>query len=249
MDGNAYFFTAVDVARRLEYTNDTRTVIVGIGYPSTRYVYDFRRGPDLTPPTVTGVYEKLIGSDGKAFDIAFGEADEFLEFIRQDVMTHIHNKLFPQASLITGRKALFGHSYGGAFALNALYTMPTLFSTFIAASPEIWFNNNSLVREQEETFRRLESPVKPFPSLLMTWGSGRQHLKKRPDESEEAFKERESNAEDEKMRESAMALVSRLENCPSLRNVSTFEFPGEDHGSAAVTGLQWGLVKFLVEGF
>lgn len=180
-------------------------------------------------------------------DLTFGEADKFLDFIEQDVVTNVQETLFPQAPLRTGRKALFGHSYGGIFALNAFFTRPTLFDTFIAASPTIWWNKYALVRDQEAAFRARETPADPAPSLLLTWGSGAQDLDQRPRESDEEFKKRKDCAEDIKMRDSAKDMVARLKDCPSVRRTWTWEFEGEDHGSAAVTGLQQGLQKFLAE--
>lgn len=248
MDGNAYFFTAVDVSRRLEFTNSSRTVVVGIGYPPGKYVYDFRRGPDLTPPTADGKYDMPLDRDGNPrTDLAFGEADDFLDFVQHDVMTYVEKTLFPHVPLSTSRRALFGHSYGGIFALNALYTRPTLFDTFIAASPDIDWNLSSMVREQEAAFRRREHPANPPPALVLTWGTGQQDLVKGQDESDEAFGKRLECAESKTMRDSANALVERLTACPSVRTVSTWEFVGEDHGSAAVTGVQHGILKFLVD--
>lgn len=248
MDGNAYFFTAVDVSRRLEFTNSSRTVVVGIGYPPGKYVYDFRRGPDLTPPTADGKYDMPLDRDGNPrTDLAFGEADDFLDFVQHDVMTYVEKTLFPHVPLSTSRRALFGHSYGGIFALNALYTRPTLFDTFIAASPDIDWNLSSMVREQEAAFRAREQPANPPPALVLTWGTGQQDLVKGQDESEESFGKRLECAESKTMRDSANALVERLNACPSVRTVSTWEFTGEDHGSAAVTGVQHGILKFLVD--
>lgn len=145
MDGNAYFFTAVDVTRRLEFTHSTRTVVVGIGYPNTKCVYDHRRGPDLTPPTADGKYDIPLDGYGQPQDhLKFGEASIFLDYIKSDLMTHLHKNLFPQVPLATSRKALFGHSYGGIFVLNALFTQPTLFNTYLACSPEIFWNDSSI---------------------------------------------------------------------------------------------------------
>ncbi|KAF5010526.1 hypothetical protein FDECE_3343 [Fusarium decemcellulare] len=247
VDGNAYFFTAVDVSRRLEFTNSTRTVVVGVGYPPGKYVYDFRRGPDLTPPSADGNYDYPLDSKGNPrTDISFGEAHDFLDFIQHDVMSHVNEKLFPKANLHTGRKALFGHSYGGIFALNVMFTRPDLFHTYIAASPIIWWNNHFLVREQEEAFRAREKPVEPPLSLVLTWGTGKQDLVKKPDETDEEFKKRQDCSEDEQMKECAKELVTRLQNCPSVQKVSTREFHGEDHGSVAVTGLQHGIMQFIL---
>ncbi|KAF4976530.1 hypothetical protein FZEAL_6822 [Fusarium zealandicum] len=245
VDGNAYFFSTVDVTRRLEYTNSTRTVVVGIGYPPGKHVYDFRRGPDLTP--FASEYEMPLNSKGQPrTDISFGEAGEFLDFIQHDVMPYVHETLFPKASLETGRRALFGHSYGGIFTLNTLLTRPELFNTYIAASPIIWWNKQFLVREQEAAFCKREPPVDPAPSLIVTWGSCHDDLERHPGEPEEAHLKRKGCAEDDQMRDCASAMVARLEKCPSIRSVWHKEFKGEDHGSAAVAGLQQGVMKFVV---
>jgi predicted alpha/beta superfamily hydrolase len=246
VDGNAFFFTAVDVTRRMEFLNSTRTVVVGIGYPNSKAVYDFRRGADLTPATADGKYEMPNDKHGNPrTDLTFGKASEHLEFIQRDVMSYVYGSLLSIPQLRSGRKALFGHSYGGIFALNALFTAPTLFSTFIAASPITWWNNCSITKEQEAAFCARHEPIDSPASLFLTWGFGQQSLTKRPDESQEAFQERQDIAENVQMKDGVLAMASRLRSCQKLRTVLTHEFPDEDHGSVAVTSLQMGIMKFL----
>ncbi|KAF7543635.1 hypothetical protein G7Z17_g10585 [Cylindrodendrum hubeiense] len=248
VDGNAYFFTAVDFTRRLESMNGTRTVVVGIGYPVTKFVFDPRRGSDLTAPSLDGAYAAVIGKDGKPMTgIDFGGASDFLDVIQTDIIPFVEGTLFPEAPLRTSRKALYGHSYGGLFTLNAIFTKPTHFDTFIAASPSIWFNDCSIVKGQEAQFRAREHPADPAPRLLITWGSGEQYLVQQPGESDEHFKKRERFAEPKKMKDNAVDMAARLEDCPSVRDVYTFEFEGEDHGSAAPVALQRGIMKFLLD--
>ena len=245
MDGNAYFFTAVDISRRLEFTNDTRTIVVGIGYPPGQYVYDFRRGPDLTPPSED--YDMPLDKHGKPrTDLSFGGAYDFLEWIQINVMSYVEGTLFPNIDHCGGRKALFGHSYGGIFTLSTMFTRPGLFDTYIAASPVVWWNKDFLVKELEAAFMARDKPVDPPLSLILTWGTGEQDLVRRHDESDEEFWKRKDNAENEQMRDSATAMASRLRSCPSLRNIWTREFEGEDHGSAAVAGLQHGIMQFIL---
>ncbi|KAK7430649.1 hypothetical protein QQZ08_002691 [Neonectria magnoliae] len=248
VDGNAYFFTAADISRRLEFTEDSRTVVVAIGYHNTECVYDIRREGDLTPPSKDGKYDVVYGLDGKPKPgDRYGGASDFLDVIEHDIMPFVERSLFPDAPMRT--KALFGHSYGGIFTLNALFTRPTLFETFIAASPSIWFNHKSIVKWQEDEFRKRDAdPVTPAPRVLLTWGSGEERLAKRARESEERFAWRVRVEGDKKMITYGRAMVARLQGCPSLRSVGKWEFEGEDHGSAAVCGLQKGLIKFLVEG-
>jgi predicted alpha/beta superfamily hydrolase len=247
VDGNAYFSTAVDITRRLEFTNRTRAVVVGVGYPTSKQVYDWRRGPDLTPPTADGKYEMPLDENGKPrTDLKFGEADKFLDFIQNDVMTYVERIIFPHIPLSTNRKALFGHSYGGLFTLSALFTRPALFDFFIAASPTIWWNNNSLVKNQEAEFWKTNPSADHALSLMVTWGSSKEELEKELGESDGAFQNRKAGAENKELKPSSIALVQRLGACSSIRNIWTAYFHGEDHGSAAVVGLQRGVIKFLV---
>lgn len=247
VDGNAYFQTAVDISRRLEFTDNARTVVVGIGYPNDTCVYDWRRGPDLTPPTCDGKYEIPLDRDGNPQKgVTFGEADHLLSFIQDEVMTRVEGELFKQAELPKGRKALFGHSYGGLFTLNALYTRPELFDTFIAASPSIWWNSKSVVTFQEANFLARETPVNPPRALLMTWGNLEQEYERQPNETDEDFEHERKEWADRKMRDNALELAERVRGCPSIKTVWHWEFEGEDHGSAAVCGLQKGIMKFLI---
>ena len=248
VDGNAYFWTAVDVTRRMEYLGRKRTVVVGIGYPNDKAVYDYRRGPDLTPASPDGDYEMPLDKHGNPrTDISFGKAKEFLEFVQKDVMEHVFSTLLPLPQLRKGRKALYGHSYGGIFALHALFTTPSLFDTFIAASPIIWWNRSFLVKVEESEFvaRRDDSPV--APSLLLTCGGCSRDVVKRAEESEEIYQWRCAAAEDDQMGDAVLAMASRLKACPKLRTVLTHQFVDEDHGGAAVTGLQRGIMEFLRE--
>lgn len=48
------------------------------------------------------------------------------------------------------RQSLFGHSLGGLFAINALYSKPDAFHAIIAASPTLfWHGNEMFVKEQQ----------------------------------------------------------------------------------------------------
>jgi predicted alpha/beta superfamily hydrolase len=230
----------------MEYLGRARTVVVGIGYPNPKTVYDFRRGPDLTPASPDGEYEMPLDRHGNPrTDISFGKAAEHLEFIRKDVMDYVYGTLLPIPALINGRKALFGHSYGGIFALYALFTAPELFNTFIAASPTVWWNRHFLTKELEPAFRARKDAVNPPPSLFVTWGGSQQDVTQRPGASPEDFRRRFNIAEDKQLKEGVLAMTSRLEDSKKLHTILTQEFPAEDHGSAAVTGLQSALMKFM----
>ncbi|KAL1870708.1 hypothetical protein Daus18300_005028 [Diaporthe australafricana] len=252
-DGNAYFSTTVDVVRRLEYTHNARCIVVGIGYPMppARAVYDFRRGPDLTPPSCDGTYDAPLDRNGKPrTDISFGEADDFLAFIREDVMKHyVEGVLFPHlGGLGRGRKALLGHSYGGIFTLNALYTQPEAWDTYLAGSPIVEFNKGKFVAEQEAAFRARTLDCPP-PALLITYGDSAEDMVRRPGESDARWAKRTGCAELSGIRKAVQGLVQRFEGHPNLRRLEVREFPGEDHGSSALPGFQHGVMEFLTGDF
>lgn len=239
----------MDVVRRLEYTHSARCIVVGIGYPMppARAVYDFRRGPDLTPPSRDGTYDAPLDRNGKPrTDIKFGEADDFLAFIREDVMRHyVEGVLFPHLRERWGRRALLGHSYGGIFTLNALYTQPGTWDTYLAASADVEFNKGKFVAEQEASFRARELDFHPRPALLITYGEEADDMVRRPGESEAKFDKRRRCAELPGIRKAVEGLVQRFEGHPNLRTLEVRRFLGEDHGSAALPGFQHGVMEFL----
>ncbi|KAF5008619.1 hypothetical protein FDECE_5109 [Fusarium decemcellulare] len=247
VDGNAYFFTATDVVRRLEFTNHTRAVIVALGYPNKTCVYDKRRSGDLTPEASDGKYDIPPGPDGKPLLGPFGGASDFLDVIQSDLRPYIEDTLFKDAPLKAGPQALFGHSYGGLFTLNALFTKPDAFDTFIAASPSIWFNYCSIVREQEARFNERKPPTGRAPRLLVMFGGAEQTLNRTPGDSDEKYERKQKWASARKMKDNALELIERMKKSPQLRGVWQWEFEGEDHGGAAVCAVQRGLLRFLLD--
>lgn len=65
-----------------------------------------------------------------------GKADNFLAFLKDELIPYI-NKTYP----VTGENTLFGASHGGTFAVYALLKEPTLFKSYIAADPSLWWDN------------------------------------------------------------------------------------------------------------
>ncbi len=75
-----------------------------------------------------------------------GGAHDFLRFITDELVPYI-NAHYPT----NGDNALFGHSYGGLFVIDALLTKPDAFLSYIAADPSLWwdgrYENHKLARE------------------------------------------------------------------------------------------------------
>lgn len=265
VDGNAFFYTATDIVRRFESLSGELAIVVAIGYPYFDSVYCWpRRGADLTPPS------DKDGADGDTLADGFGRnwmipasggAKDFLELIEGRVMPFVEQIFFPHVPLTRSPKTLFGHSYGGLFALYSLFTRTELFDAYIVASPSIWYNDCSIVHKQEKEF--LNKAVKEAraktsqdnnaqaegragsragkPRLLLTWGSLEQYPERRPSESDEEFERRRDAALKWRMEDNARDMGQRLQSSGKVQQVRTHGFLGEDHGGAAVCGLQRGI--------
>lgn len=127
LDANIMFATAVDTIRALERRpGGSPAIVVGIGY-ADGVDPGKARAFDLTPRLGTPE-PKMPGSGG---------AEGMLKFIQAQLKPEIAKRYKTD----TTRETLFGHSFGGLFALYALVNDPGLFDTYVAASPSIWFED------------------------------------------------------------------------------------------------------------
>lgn len=141
-DGNAVIGTAVDAVRaQAGYhlgTNVGEGIIVAIGYPVAGAYDPLRRSWDLGPPP-GNTYPPFF--DG-APEVRTGGAGEFLAFIEDELKPWVASRTRIDAS----RQSLYGHSFGGLFALYALFKRPFAFQTWIAASPAIYWEDRAIDR-------------------------------------------------------------------------------------------------------
>ncbi|EFW99959.1 isoflavone reductase family protein [Grosmannia clavigera kw1407] len=247
VDGNVFFFTATDIVRRLQYFADKRAIVVGIGYPLRHAVYADRRKADLTPPSLVRQPEDVLGRDGRPLpDVHHGEAEAFLDVLVEVIVPFVAVHVLPAVPLCRLRQVLFGHSFGGLFALYALFTRPHRFDTVVAASPSIWWNGASIVHEQERAFRDGPAPARK-PHLYLTYGTYEQHPPRRPADSDEQYEQRKQLAAGYRMVDNTVEMKNRLQTSNRLETVWMQEFTTEDHGGASVTGLQRGIMRLLGE--
>lgn len=137
LDGNAFFGLFHDAKRLREEFADT--IIVSVGYPTDK-THDFnRRAYDFTPPAPGAQPPQ-------------GGQDELLDFLEKTLKPAIaaRYKIDPD------HEALFGHSFGGMFALYTLYTRPGLFDHYIAASPTLWWAKRYLLPSEQAFVARIE---------------------------------------------------------------------------------------------
>jgi len=143
LDGNAVTATAIDIERvQAPYPEATgivsRFAIVGIGYPGDEAYNGLRRSWDYTPPPGRSYPPYKPGGP----TLRTGGARDFLSFVVTELRPAIERRI----RIDPTRQALFGHSFGGLFALFALANAPTAFSHWIAASPSVYWEDLVLLQ-------------------------------------------------------------------------------------------------------
>lgn len=224
LDGNATFpiaaVSAALQARRPQATGVGPAVIVGIGYPGDDYLDTPRRTFDYTPAVTAD--EMPARPDGSSWPRC-GGASVFLDFIEQELKP----KLESEIAIDRQKQALFGHSFGGLLVLQALFTRPNDFSTYIAASPSIWFAKRQLL-EQAGCFIAQSRDRTSRLDLLVTVGALEQDARGAENGSFENTTWRRRN----RMVENASEMVRYLsDHSNSGLNVSFKEFADENHSS------------------
>src|SRR3546814_4979184 len=109
-----------------------------------------RRPPRSTRTDTLFPYTTLFRSLGRTGGPS--GRDEFLDFLTGKLRTEIGKRF----RINPDRQALFGHSFGGLFALYALYTRPQAFHSIVAASPSLELDGGVL-RDERDFVARLES--------------------------------------------------------------------------------------------
>jgi predicted alpha/beta superfamily hydrolase len=124
LDGEAFGTTAeqiLSISEDFEFTPPMIVISIRNGDMDSNHVNS--RNRDFLPLEV----------EGYAYS---GGSDKFLTFIRSELMPFVNRK-YPSS----GNNVLFGHSYGGLFALYTLFTQPDLFQSYIASDPSLWWND------------------------------------------------------------------------------------------------------------
>lgn len=96
------------------------------------------RTRDLTPTKAT-----LSNEDGTEREFpSSGGAPRFLDFFEQELFPYIDSHYRTQPY-----RLFAGHSFGGLFALNVFFTRPAMFSSVIAVSPSLRWDDELPIRQ------------------------------------------------------------------------------------------------------
>ena len=160
LDGNAAL-VETGAAQLEALSKSPRPPLVAfIGYDNDLRIDADSRAYDYTPRRDGGEAAQLDVIPGRRN----GGADAFLDLLQQQVVPRVE----AMAPVDGGRRALWGHSYGGVLVLHALFTRPDAFSTFAAADPSLWWGRGRLLEEEQAA---APWPA-PAPTLLLWVGEG-----------------------------------------------------------------------------
>ncbi len=95
------------------------------------------RRRDLTGPT--------DNPDDRKIAPVVGGSEAFRRFIRSELMPAVRARY-----RTTGETAIVGESLAGLFVVETFFRDPTLFNTYIAFDPSLWWNNGELVDHAAE---------------------------------------------------------------------------------------------------
>lgn len=228
LDGNAAFPLAAHISRNVErrqpITGIGPALVIGIGYAGDNDYHLKARARDYT--LAAGTHDPA----------AEGGAERFLDFVEQELKPQVSSMF----TVNPKKQAIFGHSYGGLLVLHALFTRPDAFSTYLAASPSIWWQNKHLLGEMR-SFLAASGNRSQWPTVQVSVGA----LEDEPPKgkmSPELLAMRASRP----MVAEARQLAATLKSHPTLAGRVTYhELPGENHGSAWLPALSRGFELFL----
>ena len=130
LDGNAAF-SRLDAARLEAHPG---LAVIGIGYPIEEAFDGASRARDYTPvPLETPMH-------GRGRDWQFGGQEAF----RARLLGPLAAALAERVPLDPARRSLWGHSYGGVFALATLLSDPAAFRAYMPISPSTGFGGGAL---------------------------------------------------------------------------------------------------------
>lgn len=177
LDGNATFESAANIAKSVGAGANrlglSPVVIIAVGYPDQNTFDVQKRALDYTPKTSAEFQAQA--------KYQYGGADQFIQFLDKELKPAINSRIKVNAQ----QQSLFGHSFGGLFALHTFFSKPQTFQRYIAASPSLWFDNYALLNRQAEW---LKNKTNTTQNVMLMTTVGTQELGKGPAADPDALK-------------------------------------------------------------
>ncbi|MCG8710299.1 alpha/beta hydrolase [Brenneria sp. 4F2] len=233
LDGASHYPIAESLMRSLTGSRCRMRpgVVVAIDYPDGT-----RRERDYRPAVARRVEEPDPGGGYYPMGME-GRSEAFLAFIQQQLKPYISGLL----PIDRSREALFGHSYGGLFALNTLFTCRSAFRHFYASSPSVWWNDGYINAAASAFIQQDDaSPPSPPTVLFLSVGEYEQSLERWELTLPEATRSRlRQHRQQRRMVDGIRELAWRLQSGAKDRlQVEWFIHPDQSHQSVPMLSLQ-----------
>jgi predicted alpha/beta superfamily hydrolase len=151
-DAQGYHGFVTDMTRNRALAQEMVPVlVVALGYPEDEpTVWLSRRVLDLTPtvPAADPAATTYVAAGGGA-----GGLEDCLDMLQGEALPKVE-ALFV---IDRGSMALWGHSLGGLAVLHSLFTRPTLFESYLAISPSIWWDGRVVLKGEEAFVEQVRS--------------------------------------------------------------------------------------------
>jgi uncharacterized protein len=147
LDSDPNLPLAALIQRNMSYSHEVPEIImIGIGYQVDNFLASrpFRM-LDYTPTQVPKLDSELTASHH--MKMKSGGASDFLEVMEKEVIPYIE-----KSYKTYNDRSLAGHSFGGLFAVYALFHKPFLFNKYLISSPSLDWDNFETLREESQFY-------------------------------------------------------------------------------------------------
>lgn len=170
---------------------------------------------------------------GSPMDSETGGAEQFSQFITQELLPHIDKK-YPT----TPYRTLIGHSYGGLFTINMLLNHSEFFNNYIAIDPSLEWDNQQLLKLAKEKFKSKKFKGK---GLFVSLAAEQLHMY---DESITMDNVMDDKSEFTLFARSIIEFSNLAENNSDL-NFAWKVYPEDLHGTVPLPSIRDGLVTLF----
>ncbi|QIB66999.1 alpha/beta hydrolase [Kineobactrum salinum] len=239
-DGDFNFHTAADALMMQSIGLEIKPAyLIGIGYGKGWETAARTRMADLLPFPPDPATHATLETSPLTKGATYGEAEAFHRFLTEELRPQIE-AAYPVDHSDT---ALWGHSFGGLFALHVLFNHPEAYRTFLINSPSINWNNGAILKDEAKLAAQL-AVGKGAPRVLFTAGEFEEkladHVKIHPGATREQMQAKMTAFG---MITQVRALANRLESldAPAGTEVKIIVFAGETHLSVIPAAISRGL--------
>lgn len=122
----------------------SEVIAVGIRHQGN---YKTKRRRDFIPAHLLNSKTGKYYSDNKDY----GQAALFHSFLKKELLPIINSKYK------LNKKTIVGHSFGGLFAIYAMFQPNQLFDNYVAISPSLWVNYQNIFKFEEQYHQQSKS--------------------------------------------------------------------------------------------